>query len=142
MKTIHEQATVSYTQEQMYDLVSDVERYPEFLPFCTHGELLSSSADVDVSRLDFGIQGLSYSLTTKNSKSFPAAFDMELLEGPFRIFHALWQFSSQDTGARISVACEFELSSRTAMLLMGAKFEQAVRDQVGAFCSRADKLYG
>lgn len=132
---------VSYRPELMHALVWNVEQYPQFVPSCVNVEVISGDADVRVTRFDFEKKGLTYSLTTKNTKHFPSSVVMELVDGPFRLFRGDWSFTAIESGSEIVMACDFKFKNRLLQMAAGAKFEQLMREMVQSFCDRADVIY-
>lgn len=131
----------------MYALVADIERYPEFLPWCSRLHIRSVSerakqtiliADMTVS---FAV--VSESFTSKVVLD-PAArqIDVSYLDGPFRHLHNRWRFEPrQDGGCLIDFYIDFEFRSRALGMLIGAVFHKAVAKLVAAFEARARSLY-
>ena len=82
MAQVDRSALVLHTAEQMFDLINDVERYPEFLPWCSRTELLSQSEDELVATLFLSKAGIKYSFTTRNQLRRPVQMIIELEDGP------------------------------------------------------------
>lgn len=133
-----------YSIEQIYDLVLDVERYPEFLPWC------SAALVIEGERADFIADlVIHYKAFTEHYRSQvignigcdKAEIRVELVQGPFKHLHNLWVLEKQKNGANIRFFIDFEFKSSLLEVLLGAFFENACKKMVSAFEKRADDLY-
>ncbi len=139
---------VAHSATKMFDLVADVERYPEFVPFCdrltVRGRRSDGEREVLVADMSIGYKLVRETFTSK------VTLDRETLEiradyldGPFRFMENSWRFRPIDSGgSEISFEIAYEFKSRTLALLMGALFERVFRTFAHAFEVRADKIYG
>ena len=138
MKRIARSAIVEHPAEEMYALVDDIERYPAFLPWCRDARV----EDVDGRRratLTVGLRGLRQSFTTLNENRPGEAIDMQLVEGPFRRFHAAGRFRALSPKAcAIEFSLEYEFASRALARLLEPLFEHIADTMVDAFTRRAD----
>ena len=134
---------VPYDSAQMYALVEDVERYPEFLPWCTSGELHERSDHELRASIGLGLGELNSEFATRNELQPPARMTMELQSGPFRALQGCWEFAPLgNEGCEVRLQVEFEFESKVQDLLFGAAFEKVCNDLIDAFVRRADSLYG
>jgi len=137
-----------YTPRQLFDLVGDVERYPEFVPWVTRMRAWNRRPDGDgVTRLDaeaeVGYAIIKERFATRVRLDEPAlAIDAELLSGPFRRLVNRWRFKDHPAGAELSFEIDFEFKSRLLQGLLAANFHHAVTRLVGCFEDRARALYG
>ena len=138
----HEHRILPYTPEQMFDLVADVKRYPEFLPWVTGARIRMQSEALVVADLLVGFKMIRERYTSRVTLSRPDRVDVEYTEGPFRHLENHWKFSSHPEGCEVEFYLDFEFKSRLLQKLIGALFNEAVRKMVSAFESRAKKLYG
>ena len=92
MIEIRRSALVNYTPAQMFDLVNDVEAYPNRFAWCAGAQVLEREGEVLVARLDLKFAGLRQSFTTRNTTEPPRRLHMQLVEGPFRSLDGLWEF--------------------------------------------------
>lgn len=130
-----------YSAEQMFAVVDDVARYPEFLPWCDSVEILEDSNEHMVATLWLAKGGVRQSFTTRNEKA-PGRIDMALVQGPFRRLSGFWEFSQLgDEGSKVSMTLEFDFDGRMMKGLLGPVFESAADRLVEAFCQRADRIY-
>ena len=140
---IRRQALVAYSDSQMFDLVLDVERYPQFLPWCSAGVVLERSADHQLARLVVSRTPLTQSFTTRNELIRPGEIRLHLVEGPFRSLAGVWRFQSLGNAAsKVVLDLEFEPAGAIHGLAFGSVFAQAANTMVDSFCRRAAHLYG
>jgi coenzyme Q-binding protein COQ10 len=131
-----------YTAEQMFDLVADVERYPEFLPWVMGARIKRRDGDVLFADLMVGFKMVREQYTSRVALKRPYEIDVTYTEGPFRRLENHWKFTPADGGCRVDFYLDFEFRSRVLQRLIGSVFSEAVRRMVGAFESRAKRLYG
>lgn len=139
---------VAHTAEEMFALVADVTRYPEFVPFCerltVRGRRSEDGRDVLVADMTIGYKLVRETFTSK------VTLDKEALEikadyiaGPFRSMENRWTFRDVGDGAsEVHFEIAYEFRSRALAVLMGAVFDRAFRTFVQAFETRAEKVYG
>jgi len=147
MPTHAEKRRLPHTAQQMYELVADVARYPEFLPWCSaarirdrrpfdEGEILDAELVISfrVFRERFGSR-----VTLRPSA---CRVDVEYLDGPFRYLNNHWQFTDlPEGGCEVDFFVDFEFRSRALQAVIGVVFNEAVRRMVRAFENRARALY-
>jgi coenzyme Q-binding protein COQ10 len=137
-----------YQPRQLFNLVGDVERYPQFVPWVTRLRTLNRQADGQgITRLDaeaqVGFSVIHESFTTRVRLDEPAlAIDVELISGPFRRLANRWRFADHPTGTQLTFDIDFEFKSRLLDRLLAANFHRAVARLVGCFEDRAKALYG
>ena len=138
---------VPYSPEQMFALVADVERYPEFLPLCEGLVLLSREDTADrsilVATMTAGYKSIHERFTTRVTL-LPAAHKVlvEYLDGPFRRLENRWTFKATPGGCEIDFYIDYELRSLMLGVLVGAVFDKAFRRFTEAFETRARSVYG
>lgn len=136
-------ALVPYTQQEMFALVSDVDTYPEFLPWCSAARTLSHVDDEVQARIDFSVSGVSKSFTTRNRLVANEAILMQLVDGPFSRLEGGWRFEPLgDAGCKISLDLEYDFSSRLVSMVTGPVFNKIANSLVDAFRQRAVDVYG
>ena len=143
MREVKRSALVPYTAVQMFDLVADVERYPEFLPWCTAATVLGRDGEMVTAQLALSRGRASARFTTRN-RLVPGQFlEMRLLEGPVRSLEGRWDFIAiGEAGSRVELALRFETQGSLAGLVLGPVFEGICNQLVDAFAQRARKTYG
>lgn len=146
MKSVHKSVLIWHSPHEMYALVSDVPRYPEFLPWCDRGEVLEQSADGMVARVGMAFSGLHKSFTTRNTHEAGRRIAMELVDGPFSHLDGVWEFKPVGDGSQRACRIEFTLhyafASATLGALVGPVFDKIAGNLVDAFVKRADQVYG
>jgi coenzyme Q-binding protein COQ10 len=145
MFTHSEQRVLPYRPEQMFDLVADVERYPEFLPWCLASRIRQREDSLIVADLVIGFRMIRERFTSRVTLDRPRLrIDVAYSEGPFKYLRNHWTFHPGEGGAgcRIDFHVEFEFKSALLQKLMGVVFHEAVRRMVAAFETRAKQLYG
>lgn len=143
LESINRSALVPYSPQEMFDLVSDVDAYPQFLPWCGDAQVLDAEGDEVTARIAFAVSGVSKSFTTRNHHTPGRRIDMRLLEGPFSDLRGHWQFDPLgDAGCKISLSLTYDFSSRVVRLVVGPVFGQIANTLVDAFQQRAAEVYG
>jgi coenzyme Q-binding protein COQ10 len=132
-----------YTPEQMFDLVADVGRYGEFLPWVTAVRVRSNSESEMVADLMVGFKGLRETFTSRVQKQRPGHIRVEYLEGPLKHLHNDWKFRPDgEGGVLVDFEVDFSFKNRVFEMLAGQVFDRALRMMIGAFEQRAAVLYG
>lgn len=143
MPEIRRSALVPHTALQMFDLVADVERYPEFLPWCARAEVLAREGEHVVARLVLAHSRARTEFTTRNRLVTGEFLEMRLVDGPFTMLEGRWDFRPiADAGSRVELVMRFETRSSLAGLLLGPTFESICNQLVDAFGRRARAIYG
>ena len=142
MPTHAEKRVLSYTPEQLFALVADIERYPEFLPWCLAARVKERRADLIVADLVIGFRMFRERFTSRVRLDPPRRIDVAYTEGPFRYLDNHWVFEPSPGGCRIDFFVDFEFKSRILQRLIEVLFSEAVRRMVTAFEHRAEALYG
>lgn len=144
MREVKRSALVPYTAEQMFALVEDIERYPQFLPWVAAAQLLERTAQQVVGRLEMHRAGMREIVTTRNMLTPPREITLELVAGPFKTFEGRWTFEpiGEDRGSRVSLSIHFEFANSMLNLLLSRSFEKSCNELVDAFVARARSVYG
>ncbi|AZS51212.1 type II toxin-antitoxin system RatA family toxin [Entomomonas moraniae] len=143
--TIHieRSALMSYSAHQMYLLVNDVEKYPEFLPWCTETQLISSTDTEMVAKLIISKGPIRQYFITRNNLVADKSVELNLQEGPFKKLHGLWTFNQLSSEAcRIQLVMDFDYSNVIIKAALGPLFNKAATTMVEVFCQRAKQIYG
>ena len=144
MPTHAEVRRLPYSREQMFDLVADVERYPEFLPWCVACRIKRwESPTAFTADLIIGFKMFRERFTSRVGLDRPERIDVSYQEGPFRYLNNHWRFEeTEDGGCAIDFYIDFEFKSKSLQKMIGTLFNEAVRRMVNAFEHRAFALYG
>jgi ribosome-associated toxin RatA of RatAB toxin-antitoxin module len=142
LQVVERSAIVVYTPAQMFDLVNDVARYPEFLPWCVGSrvEVVSESEILAVVKVARGLVRMEF--TTRNTLRKDEQIAMQLIEGPFRLMNGRWRFAAiGDRGSRVQFRVEFEFKNRLLATALNSVFESLCSSIVDAFVLRAQQMY-
>jgi coenzyme Q-binding protein COQ10 len=143
MPTHAEKKILPYSPEQMFDLVLDVERYPEFLPWCLSCEIIKQTDDEIISNLVIGYKVFREWFNCRVKYQRPNSIRVEYVNGPLRYLSNTWDFQpSAEDGCIINFYVDFEFKNPFFQKLMGVFFNEIVKRMVKAFEDRAKKLYG
>lgn len=143
MREVRRSALLPYSAGQMYGLVTDVLRYPEFLPWCTGARILVDEGEFVTVSLGLH-RGLARgSFTTRNRLVPERSVEMRLVEGPFSMLEGRWEFAPiQEAGTRAELLMRFETRGFLSGIALGPAFEHACNQMVDAFARRARQVYG
>ncbi len=142
MREVHRSALLPYTAAQMYALVTDVERYPEFLPWCTSSTILAEDGDEVTVRLGLSSGLTRASFTTRNRMVPDRSVTMNLVDGPFDRLEGRWDFTPiRDAGTRADLNVTFATHGLIGAIALGPAFEAICNHLVDAFARRARQVY-
>lgn len=143
MPTHAEQRVLPYQPMQLFELVADVEKYPQFLPWCLAARVRTRREDEVVADLIIGFKMIRERFTSRVRLNPPARrIDVSYQEGPIKYLQNHWVFLPHDQGCMIDFYIDFEFHSRLLQSVMQPLFNEAVKRMVRAFESRAESLYG
>lgn len=140
---IERSALLPYSALQMYNLVNDVQRYPEFLPWCAATSLIESSDTALTASITVAKLGIKQSFTTQNQMIPGERIELALVDGPFSHMTGIWTFKAlNEKACKISLDMNFDYKGALVKATLGPFFTQAANTMVDAFCKRAQQLYG
>jgi coenzyme Q-binding protein COQ10 len=143
MPGIREVRHMHYSAEQMYDLVADVARYGEFLPWVVATRVRSDSETEMVADMLIGFNALREKFTSRVEKQRAERIKVHYVDGPLRDLDNVWHFRpTEDGGCEVDFSVEFTFRNAMFERLAGQYFERAFRKMVTAFETRAEALYG
>ncbi len=143
MPSITRSALVMFSAKQMYELVNDVDSYPQFLPGCVASRIVSESDTSITAALEVAKAGIRKTFTTCNVLDPHQHISMELVDGPFKSLSGGWTFTSLDVDAcKVELKLHFEFTSRLVELAFGGVFKELANAMVHAFSERAREVYG
>lgn len=143
MTTIKRSIWVPYTTAEMYMLVDNIERYPEFLPWCKATAIHSRNANEVQASITVAKGAVQQSFTTLNRLQVSKMIEVRLVKGPFRHLQGYWRFDAADpTGSQITFDLEFEFSSKLIALTVGPVLQKVAESFIDAFHQRAKDIYG
>ncbi len=142
MTVINKSAIVPYSPAQMYDLVNDIEKYSQFVPYCVESRIVNQNVDEIHAALTFAGAGISKSFSTLNRLQPHKMIEMRLINGPFKSLEGFWGFENlNDQGCKVSLNLEFELAAGILKMVFGPIFTQVTTLLVDAFHKRATEIY-
>jgi coenzyme Q-binding protein COQ10 len=148
MPSFRSTRVVKHTPEQMFALVADVERYPEFLPLCEDLRIVRRQADAQgrevlVAAMSVGYKAVRETFTSRVTLD-PGSRTIlvEYVDGPFKRLENRWEFQPAGSGTSVEFYIAYEFRSMALGLLMGAMFDKAFRRFAEAFEQRAHTVYG
>ena len=143
MPTHAEKRILPHTPEQLFDIVADVERYPEFLPWCIATRVRRREGNVIHADMVVGFKMFRERFSTRDVLDRPRRIDVTYFEGPFKYLDNHWVFVPEGEGhCLIDFHIDFEFRSRIFQIMMGVVFNEAVQIMVSAFEKRARQMYG
>ncbi len=142
MPTYADRKLVGYQPEQLFDLVADVDKYPQFLPWCVGAKVTSRTPGELHANLTIGFGPFRESFTSKVTLERPGRIRVSYENGPFRYLNNQWVFIPDPHGVQVDFWVDFEFRSRLLQKAIGVVFNEAVRRMVGAFLKRAGEIYG
>ena len=147
MKSVHKSVLIWYSAQEMFSLVTDVARYPEFLPWCDHTSVLATDESGMNAEIGISFGGIRQTFRTRNEHVPDREVRIKLVEGPFSHLEGDWKFVplGEEEGQR---ACKVELDmqygfeSVALATLVGPVFDKIAGSLVDAFVKRAEAVYG
>lgn len=141
-KKVERSALVKHSAAQMYELVKDIESYPQFMPGCDGAKILKQEENTVVATLVLSKSGIQQSFTTRNQMQSNEHIHIELEDGPFKVFRGRWDFIELEPGAsKVVFQLEYEFSNFLLGVTAGKLIQNVAGDQVDAICKRADLVY-
>jgi ribosome-associated toxin RatA of RatAB toxin-antitoxin module len=138
MREVKRSALIAESPARMYALINDIERYPEFLPWCTAARVESRKDAEVVATLNIKRGPLRAEFTTRNLLEPDKRVLMQFVSGPFRVLEGLWTLTPLgDLGCRVELEMRFEFANRLAGTLFESLFEDTAASLVDAFVKRA-----
>lgn len=139
----HERRVLPHSAEQMYDLVADVRRYPEFLPWVSAIRIRQDDEAEMLADMIVGFKALRETFSSRVIKTPQSAIVVDYLDGPMKHLHNAWKFEPLlGGGSVVDFTVDFSFRNRVFEALAGQFFEAALRKMTTAFIERADALYG
>lgn len=142
MPTHHETRHSNHSPEELFSLVADVGKYPEFLPWCKAARIRDKGEGWLIADLVISFAGFSEKYTSKVHLYPTERIEVELVEGPFSRLTNSWRFEKAENGCEIHFSLDFQFRSRLLEKMIGLVFEKAFKAMVSAFETRADELFG
>ena len=145
MKSVHKSVLIWYTAQEMFDLVIDVERYPEFLPWCSHGKVLERTDNGMTAEVGIAFKAVKQTFVTRNEHIPGREVRLHLVKGPFSKLEDVWTFTpvgEDQRACRIDLKMDYGFSNKLLATLVGPVFDKIASSFVDAFVQRAEQVYG
>ena len=149
MKHVKKSVLLWYSPREMYRLVTDVEAYPTFLPWCERTEVIERSAEGLVARLYLSYLGIKQSFTTRNHHEPDRSVTLKLVDGPFSHLEGCWRFlpvpadaGPEAKACRIEFTLDYAFSNRALEALVSPVFDTIANTFVDSFVKRAEQVHG
>ena len=146
MKTVHKSVLIWYSAEEMFALVTQVEQYPQFLPWCDHATVVSTDDAGMTAEIGISFSGIRQVFTTRNDHLTGRRVGMRLVKGPFSRLDGAWDFSPLGEGAqracRVELRLNYGFANAALAALVGPVFDKIAGSLVDAFVKRAEQVYG
>ncbi|MCC7326007.1 MAG: type II toxin-antitoxin system RatA family toxin [Burkholderiales bacterium] len=143
MQSVQKSVLVPFAAAQMFDLVDDVAKYPEFLPWCSGSAILERRDNGKTARLDINYHGVKAHFTTDNVNVPEASIGITLRDGPFRHLHGEWSFRPlADAACKVELLLAYEFKTHALETIVGPVFNHIAHTFVDAFVHRAEAVYG
>ena len=148
MKHVKKSVLLWYTPVEMYELVTDIGRYPEFLPWCDHAQVLEHHDDGVVARIGLAYMGVRHAFTTRNDNVPGQSVLVKLVDGPFSLLDGTWHFrtlgrpGSDDKACKIEFDLRYAFSSIALEAVLSPVFDKVANTFVDSFVKRAEQVYG
>ena len=146
MKTVNKSVLIWYSPAEMFTLVTQVEQYPQFLPWCDHARLLESDAQGVLAEVGIALSGLRQTFTTRNTHVQDRSVHMHLVRGPFSRLEGEWRFlpvgQGTERACRVELTLQYGFDSGALATLVGPIFDRIANSMVEAFVARAEQVYG
>jgi len=146
MKSVHKSVLIWYAAQEMYELVIDVERYPEFLPWCDHGKVLEHTDNGMTAEVGLTFKGVRQTFVTRNEHVPGSEVRLHLIKGPFSKLEGEWTFTpvggAGERACRVDLKLTYGFSNALLAGLVGPVFDKIALNLVDAFVTRAEQVYG
>jgi len=146
MKTVHKSILIWYSADEMYALVTDVAKYPEFLPWCDRSKVIEQDDFGMTAEVGLAFSGFHQSFTTRNTHVPGREVHLKLVDGPFSDLDGVWKFTpvgeEGERACRVELNLTYRFKSITLQTLVGPVFDKIASNLVEAFVKRAEHTYG
>ena len=141
MASVEKSVLVRHSARNMFDLVSDIDAYPRFLPWCSGARVLSREGPQVTAELAIDFHGLKQRFTTVNDQHPVDRIDLRLVDGPFSRLAGAWTFTAlADDACKVELTLDYDFSNFVLKALVGPVFHQIASTMVDSFVRRADQV--
>lgn len=143
MHKVERSVLVPYSKAQMFDLVADVARYPEFMPWCGGTVVHQHDEHSMEASITISLAGIKQTFTTRNEHDYPNLITVNLVDGPFSQLKGTWAFHELDADAcKVAYTMEYAFASRALAAVVGPIFNRIATSFIDSFTQRAQVVYG
>jgi len=146
MKTVHKSVLIWYSAQEMFNLVTDVAKYPEFLPWCDKAVVLAHEANCMKAQVGIAFGGIHQTFTTRNDHVPGREVRMHLVDGPFSKLDGLWKFTpvgdDKQRSCKVELDLHYGFDNLALGTLVGPVFDKIAGSLVDAFVKRAEEIHG
>jgi ribosome-associated toxin RatA of RatAB toxin-antitoxin module len=146
MKTVHKSVLIWYSAEEMFALVTDVGRYPEFLPWCDRASVVAQHDSGMRAEIGIAFGGIHQTFTTHNEHVPGREVSMKLVSGPFSNLDGTWKFiplgGPEQRACKVELELHYGFENAALAALVGPVFDKIAGSLVDAFVKRAEQVYG
>ena len=143
MAKLERSALLTFSADELYRLVADIESYPQFLPGCVSAKVESADETLVRARVGFRVKGLSDSFATENRMEQGTRIHMKLLEGPFKQLSGAWEFQPlAERACKVTLKISLDIGNRVLESTLSPFINGAIGSVMDAFKQRAESVYG
>ncbi|MDN4016800.1 type II toxin-antitoxin system RatA family toxin [Zwartia panacis] len=143
MHSVERSVLVPHSASQMFDLVADVEKYPEFMPWCGGASVSARDEKGMQASITISLAGIKQTFTTRNTHEYPTCIELELVDGPFSVLKGKWQFLAlSEDACKVLFTLNYAFSNRALETLVGPIFNRIATSFIDSFTQRAQVCFG
>ncbi len=143
MHTVQRSVLVPYSCAQMFDLVADVGKYPDFMPWCGGASVHHQDENGMQASVTISLAGIKQTFTTRNDHDYPDLINIKLVDGPFSALTGKWEFQAlSEDACKVLYTMQYEFSSRALEMVVGPVFNRIASSFIDSFTQRAQAVYG
>lgn len=143
MHTVQRSVLVPYSCAQMFDLVADVAKYPDFMPWCGGASVHQQDATGMQASVTISLAGIKQTFTTRNDHDYPDLISIQLIDGPFSELTGRWEFQAlSEDACKVLYTMQYAFSSRALEMVVGPVFNRIASSFIDSFTQRAQAVYG
>lgn len=143
MHTVQRSVLVPYSCAQMFDLVADVGKYPDFMPWCGGASVHHQDENGMQASVTISLAGIKQTFTTRNDHDYPDLINIKLVDGPFSALTGKWEFQAlSEDACKVLYTMQYQFSSRALEMVVGPVFNRIASSFIDSFTQRAQAVYG
>ncbi len=143
MHSVERSVLVPHSASQMFDLVADVEKYPDFMPWCGGASVSARDEKGMQASITISLAGIKQTFTTRNTHQYPTCIELELVDGPFSVLKGKWQFLAlSEDACKVLFTLNYAFSNRALETLVGPIFNRIATSFIDSFTQRAQVCFG